>query len=306
MIGDRERVNASTYRRTLMRGAAVAVVAVGIIAAGGAPAGAASHGTPPRRSVAVAPSGPAASVGDLAHIWQTYNNCGPASVAEVLSYWGVYRTQYQAQLVLRADNNPRGMWPYGVPGYARSVGVRALVGVAGTPRLIKALVSNGFPVIVNQAYSVTDSSRHYRPIQSYDDRQGVFVSSDPFGGAGYTITYADFNKIWAAANNRFIVLYPPSKALLLNAALASAGWNRTRAYQGDLVKTEARLRSGKAPTTSVAATRENFRSYSYLNLAWDDVELGRYTNARAQLRQATAHGANSIMVNWIAGEMPVR
>ncbi len=214
MISDGRQVKMGTHGRTLMRGAAVAVVAVGIIAAGGAPAGAASHGTPPRRSVAVAPSGPAASVGDLAHIWQTYNNCGPASVAEVLSYWGVYRTQYQAQIVLRADNNPRGMWPYGVPGYARSVGVRALVGVAGTPRLVEALVSNGFPVIVNQAYSVTDSSRHYRPIQSYDDRQGVFVSSDPFGGAGYAITYADFNKIWAVANNRFIVLYPPSKALL--------------------------------------------------------------------------------------------
>ena len=291
--------------RALMRGAA-AVVAVGIIAAGAAPAGAASHGTPAHRGIAVAPSRPAASVGYLTHIWQTYNNCGPASIAEVLSYWGVYRTQYQAQLVLRADNNPRGMWPYGVPGYARSVGMRALVGVAGTPRLVKALVSNGFPVIVNQLYSTTDSTRHYRPIQAYDDRQGVFVSDDPFGGAGYAISYADFNKIWAVANNRFIVLYPPSKAPLLNATLASAAWNLTRAYRWDLAKAEARLRSGKAPTTSVAPTRGTFRSYSYLNMAWDDVELGRYTDARAQLRQATAHGANSIMVNWIVGEIPAR
>jgi predicted double-glycine peptidase len=306
MIGNRGWANASTYGRALARGAGAAIVAVGMVAAGGTPAGAASQGTTPRRSVAVAPSGSASSVGYLAHIWQTYNNCGPASVVEVLSYWGVYQTQYQAQLVLRADNNPRGMWPYGVPGYARSVGVRALVGVAGTPRLVKALVSNGFPVIVNQLYSATDSTRHYRPIQSYDDRQGVFVSSDPFGGAGYAITYADFNKIWAVANNRFMVLYPSSKALLLDAVLASAGWDRTRAYRSDLVKTEARLRSGKAPATSVAATPGAFRSYSYLNLAWDDVELGRYTDARARLRQATAHGANSIMVNWIAGEIPAR
>jgi len=108
------------------------------------------------------------------------------------------------------------------------------------------------------------------------------------------------------ANNRFIVLYPPSKVPLLNATLASAAWNLTRAYRWDLAKAEARLRSGKAPTTSVAAPREAFRSYSYLNMAWDDVELGRYTAARAQLRQATAHGASSIMVNWIAGEMPAR
>ena len=86
MIGDGRQAPVGAHGRVLPRGAAVAVVAVGIIAAGGAPAGAASHGTPPRRSVAVVPSGPAASVDYMAHIWQTYTNCGPASIAEVLSY----------------------------------------------------------------------------------------------------------------------------------------------------------------------------------------------------------------------------
>ena len=288
----------------LRRGAVVSLLALGALTIGGRPAGAATR--PAGRSMTIASSRVAGSVGLLPHIWQTYNNCGPSSVVEVLSYWGVYRTQYQARLVLRADNNPRGMAVYGVPAYARSVGMQALVGVAGTPRLVKALVSNGFPVIVNQSYSATDPTRHYRPIGAYDDRQGVFVASDPLAGAGYAITYADFNKVWSVSNDRFMVLYPAGKAALLSAVLASAGWNKTQAYRRDLAKTQARLRSGKAPApaTGMASAPGAFKYYSYLNLAWDDVELGRYAAARQQLRQASSHGANPIMLNWVAGEIP--
>jgi hypothetical protein len=250
----------------------------------------------------VVPSGAAGSVGSLPQIWQTYNNCGPSSVAEVLAYWGIARTQYEVQRVLRADNSPSGMAPYGVPSYARSLGLRALLGVAGTPRVLKALVSNGFPAIVNQWYSVADHIRHYRPIQAYDDRQGVFVSSDPFGGPGHAITYADFAAIWTVSNNRFIVLFPPAKAPLLGAVLASAGWNKSQAYQRDLGWSEARLRPGRIPPTRSGSRA--FRYYTYLNIAWDEVELGQYTAARHELRQATAHGANPILVRWVAGEIP--
>src|SRR5689334_21597461 len=45
-------------------------------------------------SAALAISPPAAaSVGPMQHIVQTLNNCGPASVAEVLNHWGVQKTQ---------------------------------------------------------------------------------------------------------------------------------------------------------------------------------------------------------------------
>ena len=164
-VGQR-KIGATGHGQSLRRGVVAPLLALGVLVAGGSPAGAATRPATAGQSVTIAPSRVAGSVGYLPHIWQTYNNCGPSSVSEVLSYWGVYRTQYQAQLVLRADNNPRGMAVYGVPAYARSVGMRALVGVGGAPRVLKALVSNGFPVIVNQAYSAPAPTRHYRPIGS--------------------------------------------------------------------------------------------------------------------------------------------
>src|ERR671930_2157972 len=104
----------------------------------------------------VAPSRTSGALGPLIYIPQTWNNCGPASLAEVLAYWGISRTQGQIQAVLRVDGPTRGMTPYGVLGYARSLGMQALMGVAGTEALVKALISNGFPVIVSQQVSTTN------------------------------------------------------------------------------------------------------------------------------------------------------
>src|SRR5579884_3311487 len=167
----------------------------------------------------------AASVGPMSYISQTLNNCGPASVAEVLDYWGIHRTQGQVQAVLRADGNPNGMAPFGIPAYARGLGMSVLMGAGGTDALVKALVSGGFPVIVSQWVSLSDHYGHYRPIEAYDDAAGVFVSSDPYLGPNHAIGYEEFDKIWASNNNRFYVLYPPAKQAQIDGIVSSVGWD---------------------------------------------------------------------------------
>ena len=255
----------------------------------------------------VAPSRASGALGPLIYIPQTWNNCGPASLAEVLAYWGISRTQSQIQAVLRVDGPTRGMTPYGVPGYVRRLGMRALVGVGGTQALVKALISNGFPVIVSQQVSLTYRIGHYRPIEAYDDRQGTFVASDPYLGAPYRITYADFARIWTRSDRGFMVLYPPARQALLSAVLATVGWDRRRAYQHDLALAQARLRHPRqVPATEsvvMMGQSAHFRSYGYLRLAWDELQLGRGALARRVLAQAAKQGANPIVVGWIRQEI---
>jgi len=174
--------------------------------------------TPDIPTVAAAPPAPSvvptkmsASLGPLAFIGQTLNNCGPASVSEVLSYWSIVRSQRQVQSALRADGNTHGMSLFGVPSYARSVGVDTLMGVAGNDALIKALISNGFPVIVSQWVSLSDQYGHYRPIQAYDDQRGGFVASDPYLGPNAFMSYTEFDQTWDVTDKRFIVIYPPGR-----------------------------------------------------------------------------------------------
>jgi len=314
----------STRARTVMKRAALAAYASSVaiaLGAGPSTASAASHTPrahghaltqPIRRAttIAVAPSQIAGSLGVLENIPQTLNNCGPASVAEVLAYWGIQRTQDETAAVLRADGNPFGMSPYAIPSYARGLGLEALVAPEGTPRLVKALISNGFPVIVSQRVSLEDHYQHYRPIEAYDDRQGVFISSDPYMGPGYSIPYAAFSQIWTTSNGRFVALYPPAKASLLKAVLFSAGWNAGQAFARDIAVTEHRMRhpeqNNSAWGNSAALHWGGARSYPYLTLAWDNLQLRRLSTARANLQQAVRHGASSLTISWINGEFPVR
>lgn len=282
--------------------ASVRLMVAGMLAAGIAVSGATSQvgAAAPfaRHAVAVAPSRATGALGPLINIPQTWNNCGPASVAEVLAYWGIDRTQYQVKAVLRADGNPYGMAPYGVPAYMRSLGMRGLLGIDGSERLLKALVSNGFPVIVSQYVSLADHVGHYRPVQSYDDHRQIFASSDPYLGQGHVIGYDEFAVIWKSTNRRFMVLYPPSREALLDAVLASAGWNEAAAYRQDLAHNEGLLRGAVRDLTGYGS----HRNY-YLAIAWDDLELGRYSGARAALRQALRQGASPVVAGWISREL---
>jgi len=246
-------------------------------------------------SAAAAPARAQGAVGPLINIPQTWNNCGPASIAEVLAYWGINRTQDQVRVVLRVNGIGRGMSPYGVPGYARNVGVRALVGVGGSEKLIKDLISNGFPVIVSQLVSLADPIGHYRPIEAYDDRQGIFTSSDPYLGPGHEITYADFKTMWTHSGNGFIVLYPAARQARLGAVLAAAKWNKTAAYTHDL----AQLKAGRRHSVGVGMPAGLAKGYHYLGMAWDEAQLGLKKAAVAHLRMAVSGGANPIEVNWI-------
>jgi uncharacterized protein len=280
---------------------AAGMVTIGSIIAGTAPhvqAGTPTTATSARQAVKVAPSRTTGQLGPLLNIAQTWNNCGPSSVAEVLAYWGISRSQDQVKAVLRGDGNPYGMAPYGVPAYMRSLDMRSLLGIDGSERLVKALVSNGFPVIVSQYVSLSDHVGHYRPIQAYDDRQGIFVSSDPYLGQGHVISYAEFDAIWKSTNRRFMVLYPPARQALLNAVVASAGWDKTRAYRQDLAR-EYGLLNGTVPDRTGYGSHRNY----HLAIAWDELQLGRYTASRQELQQATAAGANPIVTDWIRNEL---
>ncbi|MGH2389999.1 MAG: C39 family peptidase [Chloroflexota bacterium] len=245
--------------------------------------------------VSVAPARARGALGPLINIPQTWNNCGPASIAEILAFWGINRTQDQVRVVLRVNGIGRGMSPYGVPGYARSVGVRALVGVGGSETLIKDLISNGFPVIVSQLVSLADPIGHYRPIEAYDNRQGIFTSSDPYLGPGHVISYVEFATIWTRTGNGFIVLYPSSLQSKLAAVLAAAKWSKSAAYRRDL----AQLKAGRRHTAGVGMPAELVKGYHYLGMAWDEVQLGHKSAAKAYLRLAVSGGANPIEVGWI-------
>jgi predicted double-glycine peptidase len=253
---------------------------------------------------AVAPTPASIRLGPLQYIRQTLNNCGPASIAEVLRYWGINRTQDQVQAVVRPDFNTRGMWPYGVPGYVSSAGMNSLMGVGGTPTIVKALVANGFPVIVAQWVSADDHTAHYREIEGFDDKRQVFVSTDSYLGPNHEIGYAEFDQIWARGNQRFMVIFPPDKQPLLSAVLKSVGWDKTAAYQTDLARQDnPQLRQQDQPEFQFQGPQS--KGMQQLGHAWDHIQLGQLDLAKSEIEQAQQQGANPVMVKMISSALTV-
>jgi predicted double-glycine peptidase len=246
----------------------------------------------------VAPSRSTGQLGPLMNIPQTWNNCGPSSVAEVLAYWDIRVSQAQVQDVLRADGDPSGMAPFGVPAYMRSLGMRGLLGINGSERLVKALISNGFPVIVDQTISMANRTGHYRPAQAYDDRRQVFIASDPYLGQGHEIGCSAFDTMWHSTNRQFMVLYPPSKQTTLTSVLASAGWSGTVAYRDDLDYQQGVLAGTVADHTDEGAPQNH-----YLSLAWDALQLQHYAESQQAIERAVQLGANPIVAQWLNDEL---
>jgi uncharacterized protein len=264
----------------------------------GQPAAPQSAPPSPAPGPAVAPTPASIRLGPLTYIRQTLNNCGPASIAEVLNFWGVQRSQAQAQAVLRPDGNSRGMMPYPVPAYVKAANMNVIMGVNGTPTIVKALVANGFPVIVAQLVSVQEPIAHYREIEGFDDMRQVFVSTDSYLGPNHEISYGEFNQLWARGNQRFMVIYPTDKAALLDAVMKSVGWDQKAAYQADLARLERgenpmqQQPPGYGPGPNIPGSRE-------LSFAWDYMQLGQLDQARAEIAKAPSTSRNQQMIGWL-------
>lgn len=151
-----------------------------------------------------------ADVGPMRHLWQTLNNCGPASVVMALSTLGVDADQEEARLALRGPDVRRGMGPGGVDPWVSSLyGLHSVSRLNGTLELMKELVANGFAPMVTQWMQDPTVSRiaHWRTVRGYDDELGVFYVNDPMLGANVPLSYEWFNANWQPFSYRWMVIY---------------------------------------------------------------------------------------------------
>jgi hypothetical protein len=151
----------------------------------------------------------------LRGVFQTWNNCGPATITMGLSYFGWNEDQVYAASFLKPDEEDKNVTPSEMVQFVNEqTGVRALTRMGGTLELIRAFITNGFPVIVSIGYAPEgeDWLGHYRAIVGYDDTQRQFFAYDSYlgtgqNGEGIAVPYDALDTAWQQFNRRFIVLY---------------------------------------------------------------------------------------------------
>ncbi|MCW5850200.1 MAG: C39 family peptidase [Anaerolineae bacterium] len=261
---------------------ALLVFAVSVMSVGAAPAPDTDIAAPAANGVTPRPAPAAYFMGQLKHSVQTLNNCGPASVVSAMSFYDIDVSQEEARKVLRPYAESRGMSQHVIPPYVAKFGLQAKVRLNGNDDLVKALVANDIPVIVLQYISETWRLGHFRVVQGYDDRAGVFYVNDSLLGPNIAISYRSFDSRWDYNWSYYVPVFRPDQAPLV-AAILGPDWTDKGMYDRTVPSLEAKL----------AADPKDWRTWSRLIEALTGAE--RYQEALDNLDEYTAARGTSAM-----------
>lgn len=159
------------------------------------------------------------------HIFQSFNNCGPAAFSMALSYYGISASQETLGETLR---------PYQIPGgnnddksvtldeleeKSKEYGLVPFHRPAGTPETIKRFLAAGIPVITRTWLHTGEDIGHYRIIKGYDDTTSEFIQDDSLQGKNLRYSYDEFDELWQAFSYEYLVLVPKEKEKLAKTIL---------------------------------------------------------------------------------------
>ena len=150
---------------------------------------------------------------------QKWNNCGPATITNALSYFGYSNNQDRAANWLKPNTEDKNVSPWQMADFVNTqvsdVDARAALRVGGNMDLMKLLLVNNFPVIIEKGYDPEPQRLgwmgHYLLLTGYDDTAGVFITHDSYIGADTNYDYEYINRFWQHFNYTYIVLYPSAR-----------------------------------------------------------------------------------------------
>jgi len=137
---------------------------------------------------------------------QTEQDCGPAALASVLSFYG---RRADLAAITAAVYLPKlgGTLPMDLERYAKDAGFKTDAS-SGTMDALKASIRSNTPVICLLDLGIGPYRQpHYVTIVGFDDGSGLFIMHDG-ATANKTISYDALEKKWARAGRWMIVIKP--------------------------------------------------------------------------------------------------
>ncbi|MBI3971274.1 MAG: C39 family peptidase [Chloroflexi bacterium] len=213
----------------------------------------------------------------IRHQWQTWNNCGPATITMATSIFGRKETQTHAASFLKPNPEDKNVRPDELVAYVKTLGLQAEARVGGDLHRLKQLLANGVPVVVEVwiAPEPNDWMGHYRLLAGYDDRAGQFIAYDSIKAPGVNLLqpYTSFDEDWRVFNRTYIPVYGSDKAGVVGQILGPDRDDHTM-YERALT----------AAQQEVKTLPEN--AFTWFNLGSNLVALGRHAEAAAAYDRA--------------------
>ena len=180
----------------------------------------------PTPSVVPTPIPENVSLQGIRHEYQKFNNCAPANLSMVLSFWGWQGDQFATRDYLRPNYevDDKNVNPFEIVDYVKkNTQFDAVWRVGGNLQLLKQLVAAGFPVLIEKGLDEDAWLGHYQTISGYNDARSSFLVYDSYQGPpeAYAVSYDTVAQFWRHFNFVYIVIFPPERAAEVNSILGA-------------------------------------------------------------------------------------
>lgn len=151
------------------------------------------------------------------HVFQTFNNCGPASLSMALSYYGINVSQKTLGDSIRPYQNPAGdnddksVTLYELAEKSKEYNLIPYYRPNGTVEIIEQFIAIDIPVVTRTWLKPNDDIGHYRVVKGYNQNTDTLIQDDSLQGKNLEYSYGDFNEVWDKFNYEFLVLVPNEK-----------------------------------------------------------------------------------------------
>ncbi len=145
--------------------------------------------------------------------YQSMNNCGPANLSMNLTYWGWPTTQDVTKAGLRTHKDDRNVMLSEMRDFVvEKTSLSALFRFGGSIDVMKRLVSNGYPILLERGHTDPDNGwmGHYSIVTAYDDAQQTVRIPDTLLGV-MNLSYDELMLDWAHFDGIYLVVYPPER-----------------------------------------------------------------------------------------------
>ena len=209
------------------------------------------------------------------------NNCGPASFAPMISYWGVDIRMEEARVFLKPNPDDPNVRPDEMVRYAETLGYHMIVRDNGTLETLKKFILAGYPVMIETGYDPEPETygwmSHFLTMVGFSDRTGEFIAMDTYRRPNWSYPYEEIDHFWRQFNRRYLVAYRPDQA----AAVASI-------IGEDMDDTTMWTNSMRTAQAELSINRND--PYAWFNLGTSLVGLGRYEDAASAFDEARKLG----------------
>ena len=174
------------------------------------------------------------------HTFQTFNNCGPASLAMALSYYGINVTQEEMGRALRpyqiknGDNDDKSTTLEEMGAKAEEYGFTVYFRPGGTIEILKGFIAYDMPVIARTWTKPNEDIGHFRLVRGYDDDLQRILQDDSLQNKNLWFSYDEFNSMWDKFGFEYLVLVPNDKLAIAQTILGedldeAVAWEKSAA-----------------------------------------------------------------------------